>query len=180
MATGFPASTGDVLSAAMFNGLVTFTINAQSGSTYTVANTDLYQALVQTTNALQGQFGSQSNAVITGMTYDCNLFGPNNVCISAGGRATNNSAQGYNTASALLIAAYRASNQMRFGAYLDQNLSASNPNGIISAGNGQPMGGLFAVWNDKLDGTGTEIKTSVSYNNKNMTITSILASNICF
>lgn len=51
MATGFPASTGDVLSAAMFNGLVTFTINAQSGSTYTVANTDLYQALVQTTNA---------------------------------------------------------------------------------------------------------------------------------
>ena len=51
MATGFPASTGDVLSAAMFNGLVTFTINPQSGSTYTVANTDLYQALVQTTNA---------------------------------------------------------------------------------------------------------------------------------
>jgi uncharacterized MnhB-related membrane protein len=51
MATGFPASTGDVLSAAMFNGLVTFTINPQSGSTYTVANSDLYQALVQTTNA---------------------------------------------------------------------------------------------------------------------------------
>ena len=132
---------------------------------------DTNSSLVQTTNALQGQFGSQSNAVITGMTYDCNLFGPNNVCISAGGRATNNSAQGYNTASALLIAAYRASNQMRFGAYLDQNLSASNPNGIISAGNGQPMGGLFAVWNDKFDGTGTEIKASVGYNNKNMTIT---------
>jgi uncharacterized MnhB-related membrane protein len=51
MATGFPASTGDVLSAAMFNGLVTFTVNAQSGATYTVANADLYQALVQTTNA---------------------------------------------------------------------------------------------------------------------------------
>lgn len=51
MATGFPASTGDVLSAAMFNGLVTFTLNDQSGSTYTVANTDLYQTLVRTTNA---------------------------------------------------------------------------------------------------------------------------------
>jgi hypothetical protein len=35
----------------MFNGLVTFTANAQSGATYTVANTDLYQALVITTNA---------------------------------------------------------------------------------------------------------------------------------
>jgi hypothetical protein len=51
MATGFPASAGDVLSAAMFNGLVSFTANSQSGSTYTVANADLYQALVITTNA---------------------------------------------------------------------------------------------------------------------------------
>ena len=51
MASGFPAATGDVMTAAMFNGLVTFTVNAQSGATYTVANTDLYQVLVQTTNA---------------------------------------------------------------------------------------------------------------------------------
>ena len=51
MATGFPASTGDVLSAAMFNGLVTFTLNTQSGATYTVTNSDLYQTLVNTSNA---------------------------------------------------------------------------------------------------------------------------------
>jgi hypothetical protein len=51
MATGFPFSTGDVLSAAAANGLVTFTLNTQSGATYTVANSDLYQALIQTTNA---------------------------------------------------------------------------------------------------------------------------------
>ena len=50
MAT-FPAVTGDVLTAAMYNGLVTFTINTQSGATYTVANTDLYQVLVNATNA---------------------------------------------------------------------------------------------------------------------------------
>ena len=51
MPQGFPASTGDVLSAAMYNGLVTFGLNDQSGSTYTVANSDLYQVLVRTTNA---------------------------------------------------------------------------------------------------------------------------------
>jgi hypothetical protein len=51
MATGFPAATGDILTAGMFNGLVTFTLNAQSGTTYTVANADTYQALVQATNA---------------------------------------------------------------------------------------------------------------------------------
>jgi hypothetical protein len=51
MATGFPATTGDVLSAAMFNGLVAFTLNSQSGATYTLASTDQYQVLVLTTNA---------------------------------------------------------------------------------------------------------------------------------
>ena len=51
MATGFPSATGDILTAAMFNGLVTFTVNPQSGATYTVANADLYQGLVQATNA---------------------------------------------------------------------------------------------------------------------------------
>ena len=51
MATGFPAATGDVLSAAMFNGLVSYTINTQTGTTYTLASTDQYQALVITSNA---------------------------------------------------------------------------------------------------------------------------------
>ena len=50
MAT-FPAATGDVLSAAMYNGLVTYTINTQTGATYTLASTDQYQVLVTTTNA---------------------------------------------------------------------------------------------------------------------------------
>lgn len=51
MASGFPAVTGDVLSAAMFNGLVAFTVTTQSGATYTVANTDLYQVSILTSNA---------------------------------------------------------------------------------------------------------------------------------
>ena len=51
MATGFPASTGDVLSAGMFNGLVTFTLNSQSGTSYTLTSTDQYQVLLITSNA---------------------------------------------------------------------------------------------------------------------------------
>jgi len=45
MATGFPASTGDVLSAAMFNGLVTFTIGAANTDDYTATISDSYQVL---------------------------------------------------------------------------------------------------------------------------------------
>jgi hypothetical protein len=51
MATGMPVSTGDVLTAPIFNELVQFTINSQSGTTYTLASTDQYQVLVLTTNA---------------------------------------------------------------------------------------------------------------------------------
>ena len=65
MATGFPATTGDVLSAAMFNGLVAFTLNSQSGATYTLASTDQYQVLVLTTNA-----STKTVSIPTDATYD--------------------------------------------------------------------------------------------------------------
>lgn len=65
MATGFPASTGDVLTAAMFNELVAYTINLQSGTTYTLASTDQYQALVVTSNA-----SAKTVSIPTDATYD--------------------------------------------------------------------------------------------------------------
>ena len=64
MATGFPAATGDVLSAAMFNGLVTYTINTQSGATYTLATADQYQALVITSNASTKTVSIPTNATL--------------------------------------------------------------------------------------------------------------------
>lgn len=51
MTSGLPSSTGDILTAATVNSLVQFTLNAQSGTTYTVANSDIYQVIVQATNA---------------------------------------------------------------------------------------------------------------------------------
>lgn len=51
MTSGLPASTGDILTANTVNSLVQFTLNAQSGTTYTVVNADVYQVIVQATNA---------------------------------------------------------------------------------------------------------------------------------
>lgn len=51
MATGIPAVTGTVLSAEMFNNLVAFTVTTNSSATITTANSDLYQVMVQTSNA---------------------------------------------------------------------------------------------------------------------------------
>ena len=51
MASGFPTVTGTVFTADMYNGLVSYTINTQSGATYTLASTDQYQVLVIASNA---------------------------------------------------------------------------------------------------------------------------------
>jgi hypothetical protein len=46
MATGFPATTGDIFTAADYNGLVTFDVIADKTDDYTVAIVDSYQVLV--------------------------------------------------------------------------------------------------------------------------------------
>ena len=45
MATGLPAVTGDVLTAATFNGLVAFTVGAANTVDYTAVLADQYQVL---------------------------------------------------------------------------------------------------------------------------------------
>ncbi len=64
MATGFPAVTGDVLTSSMFNGLVAFTLNTQTGTTYTAVSTDQYQVLVTMSNASANAFKIPTNASV--------------------------------------------------------------------------------------------------------------------
>ncbi len=128
-------------------------------------------ALNSMANTLQGLFAMQSAGVINGMSYDCSLFSANNICISAGGRFTNVSAYPYNNSSALIIGAYRLSNNLRFGGYLDQNLSQSTPGGIAQLNNSSPMVGVFGVWSQNPDGTGVEAKLSAGYANKGASLT---------
>jgi hypothetical protein len=45
MATGFPAATGDVLTAGMFNGLTAFTVGTANTTDYTAVLADQYQVL---------------------------------------------------------------------------------------------------------------------------------------
>jgi hypothetical protein len=51
MATGFPASTGDIFTAADYNGLVTFDVIADKTDDYTVDIVDSYQVLVSMNKA---------------------------------------------------------------------------------------------------------------------------------
>jgi hypothetical protein len=64
MATGFPASTGDVLTAAAFNGLVAFTVGAAKTDNYTAVAADQYQVLVSMNKATAVDFKIPTNASV--------------------------------------------------------------------------------------------------------------------
>lgn len=64
MATGFPAVTGDVLSAAMYNGLTSFAINADATVDYTAVIADAYQVLVPMNKATAVAFKIPTNASV--------------------------------------------------------------------------------------------------------------------
>ncbi len=64
MATGFPAVTGDVLSAAMFNGLTTFTVGSDQTADYTAVLNDQYQTLVPMNKATAVAFKIPTDASV--------------------------------------------------------------------------------------------------------------------
>lgn len=64
MATGFPAATGDVLSAAMYNGLTSFTVGTANTSDYTAVSADQYQVLEIMNKATAINFLIPTNASV--------------------------------------------------------------------------------------------------------------------
>lgn len=159
-----------------YNGF-TWKLSNSSGTLWdlivTGASTaDTQQSLVNTASALQNIYTLQNSVLANSFTYDCNVFGSNDVCVSAGGRNTAvSAANGLNNTSALLIAAYRINPQYRVGAYADQSLSVNNAGPGVMLGNNTPLIGIFGAWNERTDDLGTEVKVSAAYGQKNTTIT---------
>ena len=64
MTQGMPAATGDILTAAMFNGPAAYTLNDQTGTTYTPVLTDQYQVLITRFNASASTLTIPTNASV--------------------------------------------------------------------------------------------------------------------
>lgn len=64
MATGFPASTGDVLTSGMFNGLTSFTVGTANTVDYTAVSADQYQVLEIMNKATAIAFKIPTNASV--------------------------------------------------------------------------------------------------------------------
>ncbi|MBU3595418.1 autotransporter outer membrane beta-barrel domain-containing protein [Polynucleobacter sp. 86C-FISCH] len=133
--------------------------------------TSTQQSVANTAQALQGTYALQNSVLANSFTYDCTLFDKNNICVSGGARNTAVQAvNGLNSTSALLIAAYRPTASVRIGAYADQNLSVNNGGSTVNLSNNTPLIGLFAAWNQRQDDTGTEVRGSIAYGQKDTTI----------
>ena len=64
MASGLPAATGDILTAATVNGLITFTVGSDQTADYTAVLTDQYQVLVPMNKATAVAFKIPTNASV--------------------------------------------------------------------------------------------------------------------
>jgi hypothetical protein len=60
----FPAVTGDILTAAMYNGLIAFTLDADATADYTAVLDDQYQVLVPMNKATAVAFKIPTNASV--------------------------------------------------------------------------------------------------------------------
>ena len=118
MATGFPAVTGDVLTSGMFNGLVAFTLNAQTGTTYTAVSTDQYQVLVTMSNASANAFKIPTNASVAfavGTVITVMNIGAGTCTISAVTSGTTTVLSGGATAASPTLAQYKSAACIKTG-----------------------------------------------------------------
>jgi len=111
MTTGMPASTGDVLSANMFNGLVAFTVNADATTDYTAVIADAYQVLVPMNKATAIAFKIPTNASVafpTGTVITVLNKGVGTVTISAVTSGTTTVLSGGSVAAQPTLAQYKS------------------------------------------------------------------------
>lgn len=118
---------------------------------------------------------SQAVLQISGLSYDCSIFGQDNICLSTGGRTSHvlNNSDAYNnshpmTTSALLIGAYRFDSNLRIGGWIDENVNSKDSN--IKMSNSIPMIGAFGVYSPSGDNTKWQVKLSASYVEKDLDI----------
>ena len=64
MPTGLPSSTGDILTAASYNSLVSFTVGSDQTGDYTPVLADQYQVLVPMNKATTVNFTIPTNASV--------------------------------------------------------------------------------------------------------------------
>ena len=134
------------------------------------SSSDTQLSMQSSAYSLRGVMEQQAAIINNGLNYDCTTYDKNGICLSTGGRVTDSNNPSAHSRGALLISSYRVNDNWRVGGYLDQNLSSNDPSGV-NIDNNTPMGGIFAVWNQKNNGnSGYQVRVAVGFSDNDLTI----------
>lgn len=106
----YPYATGDVLTANDMNGLVTFSMNAQTGTSYTAVLADQYSKLVTMDNAAANDFLIPTDASVAfpvGTVLNVYMKGAGVTTIKAASSGTTTVVSAGATAAQPVLARYK-------------------------------------------------------------------------
>lgn len=116
-------------------------------------------------------FNVQASALQAALTYDCNTFDANKVCVRVGGRGSwAGAGPSGNAQAGVLVLSHQPLPQFRYGVFADETTGSSLPQGIELDSSG-PMAGFFAYWNGRGDGTGFTLGVSSAFAGSRLAIT---------
>ena len=123
-----------------------------------------------TAQGLRSAFGVQTAFLNPGLSYDCAMFDSQGLCVAATGRNTTLQGSNAGATSGIVTLAYRIQPTLRVGAYVEQSLDSSgDPSVVVRKGN--PDLGVFAVWNQRADGDGPQVRVAHRQGQKKVDIT---------
>jgi hypothetical protein len=116
--------------------------------------------------ALRNAFNLQSAKMAQGLSYDCSVFDAKNICVSFAGTRSDGKG-GLDDTRGALIVAHKPNANVRFGGYIDQAFNSSESGGL-KVKHSSPGYGVFAVWSEKADGSGLQVRGSASFGKADM------------
>ncbi len=130
----------------------------------------LESSITEIARNVRGSF----NSITTSMnfanitTYDCNLFGNKNGCVSIGYRYTDSDNPNTTSTAAIVKVGYKLNGHFRYGAFVDQTINWKSRD--IDITTDVPMLGFMAVWNQHSDQVGMQLKLANTYQHADVTI----------
>ena len=125
-------------------------------------------ALRSNSGMLRGVMDRRLSDLALMSSYDCQTFDKYGVCLSFQARYTN--FDSFNEGSGILTAAYRLTDNVRLGTFIDYRASETEPTGIKFS-NDLPTFGAFVGYSQHLNGTGLQGKALAAVQNGNATVT---------
>lgn len=128
------------------------------------------QSVKQNVQGISAAINIQSAAIQSGLTYNCDKFDRNGICVSVGGRYTHaNTISSSKDQAGLIIIGYKPVKNFHFGVFADQAFDTPISSRINRNNNG-PMWGFFGNWNLDKSGDGLGVQASTAFANNKFAI----------